>query len=430
MWGKRMRKKIIGIFVCMLLIGTTLPIISSSYSKVNSRLQGFSSNLPDYFSWKDDDGKDWTTPAKNQGVPKWCGSCWIFSAIGILESVINIKEGSADINPDLSEQYVLSCLPEAGNGCSGGFPYDVLSYIMDTSSSGNNCNGIIWESCFPYQADDSIPCDDKCPNWEVYLVPIYDRGYWISNESPDNIEIIKTQIIENGPVVASMLFNNEYWYWGMENHDSEDYYPYEDEYGVDHDKVIVGWKDNPLIPNGGYWITKDSYGTDFGYDGFINMEYGLLGSLWIDENPDTTYIVWVDYDPESFSWPNEPGAPSQPKITGETNGKVETEYEYMVNAEDPNNYDLKYHIDWGDGTSETTDFNLSGMDVIVKHIWKEKGAFDIKVTAENTIGKIGPVGTLTVSMPKTHIHNPIIDLLIGIFEHIPFFEKILNQILI
>ena len=49
---------------------------------------------------------------------------------------------------------------------------------------------------------------------------------------------------------------------------------------------------------------------------------GLLGSLLIDGNHSTTYIVWGDYDPDSFNWPNEPGAPGQPSITGETNGKI------------------------------------------------------------------------------------------------------------
>ncbi len=46
-------------------------------------------DLPAYFSWKDVDGKDYTTPAKDQGK---VGSCFAFAAIATLESVIEIRE--------------------------------------------------------------------------------------------------------------------------------------------------------------------------------------------------------------------------------------------------------------------------------------------------------------------------------------------------
>jgi C1A family cysteine protease len=94
-------------------------------------------NTPDEFSWKNFEGQDWTTPAKSQGN---CGSCWDFAALGALESVIKIREESSKLSPDLSEQYVLSCLPAAANnygeGCSGGTPYGAFYYMMDTTSSG------------------------------------------------------------------------------------------------------------------------------------------------------------------------------------------------------------------------------------------------------------------------------------------------------
>ena len=46
------------------------------------------SDTPDEFSWKDYQGKDWTTSARHQGN---CGSCWAFAAIGALESIIKIS---------------------------------------------------------------------------------------------------------------------------------------------------------------------------------------------------------------------------------------------------------------------------------------------------------------------------------------------------
>ena len=139
-------------------------------------------DTPEQFSWKTVDGKDWTTPAKNQGQ---CGSCWLFSAMGALESVINIKEGYADINPDLSEQYVLSCLPEAGSCGGGNVENCVFYFINSTSEEGNYKNGVITESCFEYQSNyDFIPaCSEKNEEWEQYLVPIkaYNEGWTYTN---------------------------------------------------------------------------------------------------------------------------------------------------------------------------------------------------------------------------------------------------------
>ena len=57
------------------------------------------------FNWKNNNGQDWTTIAKYQGN---CGSCWDFAAISTFESIINIREGCATLDSDLSEQYVLS----------------------------------------------------------------------------------------------------------------------------------------------------------------------------------------------------------------------------------------------------------------------------------------------------------------------------------
>ncbi|MCK5261678.1 MAG: hypothetical protein KAJ44_05820 [Thermoplasmatales archaeon] len=422
-----MKKKILGVFVCMLLIATVLPVVSSTDKNDGSRMSDESyddcgcgtrfpvkinslvsldpnyvsskptiMDTPHYFSWKDFGGQDWTTSAKHQLIPNPCGSCWIFAALGTLESIINLREGSAILDPDLSEQYVLSCLPDAaytpGNGCNGGYPYDAFRYIEDTSSAGNNCNGIILESCFPYQADDDVPCSDKCPDWADFLIPISDWGYWIPNGRPRDRKAIKTQIMETGPVAACMLWNNKIWDWGEVHHDPDDYYPY-DFGGSEHDVVIVGWKDDPSICHGGYWICKNSLGPNWGYEGFFNIEYG---SLKIDR----IYIVWVDYDPESFDWPDDPNPPDAPSIDGPTTGKASTEYEYTFSSTDPNELDVCYYINWGDGTSEEwIGPYASDTDIKVNHTWIKQGKYTVMAMAMNTNDLISPWGTLEVTMP-------------------------------
>ena len=132
-----------------------LTFITFEYNNTTTKAQNIvlHNEIPEYFSWKDYNGKDWTTPAKDQYQYSLCADCCIFSGIGIIESVIKIREGYADFNPDLSEQYVLSCLPKAG-GCKGTCDVYMYEYIIDEGPDGNDCNGIVLESCFPYVGRD------------------------------------------------------------------------------------------------------------------------------------------------------------------------------------------------------------------------------------------------------------------------------------
>ncbi|KYK31375.1 MAG: hypothetical protein AYK22_02530 [Thermoplasmatales archaeon SG8-52-3] len=71
-------------------------------------------------------------------------------------------------------------------------------------------------------------------------------------------------------------------------------------------------------------------------------------------------------------------APDKPIIGGPTNGTTGVSYDFTVESEDPDNDDIYYFIDWGDGTSgEWIGPYLSGEVVTVSHIWEEIGEFEI-----------------------------------------------------
>ncbi len=103
--------------------------------------------------------------------------------------------------------------------------------------------------------------------------------------------------------------------------------------------------------------------------------------------------------------------------------------EYTFNAVDPNGDQVKYIIDWGDNQTETTAFNPSGTDVIVPHTWNERDDYIIKAHAQDVNGLNGPESIKTITMPKNKaINTPLF--LQRLFQRFPFFEKILNQILL
>jgi len=320
-------------------------------------------NPPPSFSWLDYGGKDWTTPARYQGM---CGSCWDFAAVGALESIINIREGMAELDADLSEQYILSCLPKSGS-CKGGSPYLAFHYIKYTGSDGNNCNGIITEDCMPYQANDAIPCDAKCNDWEEKLVPIADYGYWIPDGSDEDRQRIKTQIMEDGPVVTFMMATEDFMEWGLNHHSPNEYYPYSYAEGINHCVVIVGWKDDSSIPHGGYWICKNSWGSYWGYNGFFNIEYG---SLHIDDYS----IVWVEYDKDAYDWP--PVADAGGPYVGSVGEQISFD---GSNSIDDSGDIAAWHWDFGDGATSN--------EQNPEHAYDERGIYNVELTVTDENGK-------------------------------------------
>ncbi|MBN2604130.1 MAG: PKD domain-containing protein [Candidatus Thermoplasmatota archaeon] len=324
-------------------------------------------DTPSQFSWTNYNG-DWTTPARFQGN---CGSCWAFATVAVIESVINIKENNPRLDPDLSEQYILSCLGSAGS-CSGGSFKRALENIMDADSEGNFCNGLPLESCMPYQADDNIDCSDKSSDWQDKLVPLldYDSFYAGSGDK----QIIKSTIFEKGPVITSMYASDDFTTWGMLNHHSDQFYPYTvPSPWQNHVVIIVGWKDDSSIGNGGYWICKNSWGPFWANNGFFNIEYRAL-------NIDSGTIAWVDYNPESFDW--DPVASTNGMYHGSVGNPVTF---FGMDSFDVEGEIIDYSWDFGDGET--------GEGLTVAHEYGSKGIFNVTLTVKDQIGKKSSVNT-------------------------------------
>ncbi len=312
------------------------------------------------------DGIDWTTFPKNQ---RRCSSCLIFGLIGALESIIKIREGCADFNPDLSEQYIMSCI------FMQNFGFTIPFY--------EKINGTVFESCFPYKARFFVPCSQKSPNWEKYFVP--SSSFHIISGATR--EFIKNKLIEHGPVVIpiyapgwSRFSNGLLGIWGRIYNNPDDYcsikvpkFPFR---YSNHWIVIVGWKDNPRIENGGYWICKNCWGTNWGYTGFFNLEYGSL-------NSDSGYMGWIDYDPEDFNWP----PIGNPRLNGPTYMQANVEYEFNFSSIDPEGDSVYYKFFWDDNSeSDWLGPFESGSIVSIKHTWNRSGSYNVKVKAKNENG--------------------------------------------
>jgi len=76
-------------------------------------------------------------------------------------------------------------------------------------------------------------------------------------------------------------------------------------------------------------------------------------------------------------------------------------YDFTFKAIDPDGDDIRFHIDWGDGTIETTEFINSGEDLTISHTIEEIGDITIRAIAEDVYGLFGPDATIDIPILKS-----------------------------
>ncbi len=204
------------------------------------------------------------------------------------------------LNPDFSEQYLVSCNQD-GWGCNGG-TQSALKYLVATPG-GSGGVGTILETDFPYESWDgaTVSCRDLSP---FIRYKAKEGTTWQFIEDTKGIpgaEKIKGTIYHYGPVVAVMHMSEEvsrYYSSGIiEEPASFTSQP------LNHAILIVGWGHDP-VKNKGYWICKNSYGTGWGEKGWFRIYFNnyYIGT-------DAAYFSFTDTRPGSISVSsNPPGA--------------------------------------------------------------------------------------------------------------------------
>ena len=78
--------------------------------------------------------------------------------------------------------------------------------------------------------------------------------------------------------------------------------------------------------------------------------------------------------------------PSQPGIEGATIGKTDTPYTYHLSSEDPEEDEIQYVVNWGDGTEGCSDFCVSGETAHLSHSWDTQGTYVIRAEVRDKKG--------------------------------------------
>jgi len=134
-----------------------------------------------------------------------------------------------------------------------------------------------------------------------------------------------------------------------------------------------------------------------------------IANDWVESSPsiaeDGTVYIGCAYAMSegylhAFGNPTSNEPPSIPTITGPTNGNAGVSHVYTFVSSDPENYPVKYYVEWDDDTSTgwTGEYE-SGEEVTISHTWSEQGTYEIRAKAIDISNAESDWGTLEVTMP-------------------------------
>ncbi len=219
------------------------------------------------------------TAIRDQGQ---LGNCWTFASLGALESYLK-----PTTTTDLSENNL-----RWNNGFDfgldgGGNATMAIAYLARWS-------GPVSESNDPYGSGQKSG-----------LAPLYhiQRAEYL----PQTAEAIKAALMSSGGVYSSLnadAFDDSRYY----NQATAALY-YTGYAAINHDIVIVGWDDNydrsnfsSTPPGNGAWLIRNSWGTDWGQDGYFYLSYydryaGANPTVFNNAEATSNYSRSYQYDP-------------------------------------------------------------------------------------------------------------------------------------
>lgn len=208
------------------------------------RDSNLSPSLVDYSSYM--------LPVKDQSK---CGSCWIFSSVSVIEGLINRAAEAVYAPPlhaPLSTGELLDCclIPVIAQRCDGGEPMAVFAYVQSV--------GVCPASSYAYHIGFELCQSHACDK----SVRTYIRAYGLIR--PKTHYDLAVALKVHGPLVVGLDA------WNLHSYSSGLFSNCTVNPEVNHAVALVGLveKDGQLA-----WKIQNSWGTDFGEDGFFYMPY-------------------------------------------------------------------------------------------------------------------------------------------------------------
>ena len=212
-------------------------------------------HLPEKLIWDD----NVLSEVKNQGN---CGSCWAFSSTSAIESYMRINNYTVN---RLSEQQLVDCSKE-NHGCGGGLMHLAFDYCIENK-------GLVSNDDYSYVAQGqlcAIDCNNTCLpgnhsfNGEYYLNVIGSNITGYEYILPRSMLDIMASL-QNGPIAIALdasSFIFRFYKKGVID------IPSRMSEQINHAVLLTGYDRDE---NGTYWIIQNSWGKDWGDDGFVKL---------------------------------------------------------------------------------------------------------------------------------------------------------------
>lgn len=204
-------------------------------------------HLPRSFDLRDVGGAAYVSPVKDQGD---CGACSAFGVLATLETTAAYTRRAPRLALDLSEAHLFFGHAAAREAIlpDGTWPDELLVDCRDL--------GVTFEDHYPYTEDGS---GALAAGWRERLA----RASDVVDLSRDPVAI-KEHLWTYGPVTACLVVHDDLFHYtgGVYRHTTE-------RTSGGHCVALIGWDDDA-----GCWIAKNSWGPDWGENGFLRIAYG------------------------------------------------------------------------------------------------------------------------------------------------------------